>query len=74
MCIRDRCLTNDVVDLTQEEEPVIEEPVPEPVIDPIAEEPEKRKKGGFFKDLKNKFGKFLDENEDDDDELKDDAD
>lgn len=68
------CLTNDVVDLTQEEEPVIEEQVPEPVIDPIAEEPEKRKKGGFFKDLKNKFGKFLDENEDDDDELKDDAD
>ena len=48
--------------------------MPEPVIDPIAEEPEKRKKGGFFKDLKNKFGKFLDENEDDDDELKDDAD
>ena len=63
-----------MVDLTHEEETTIEEPVPEPVIDPIAEEPEKPKKSGFIKIWKDKFGKFLDESEDDDDDLKDDAD
>jgi len=70
----EECLTADTVELTPEEDPEPEEVTD--VIEPVTvAEPEKKKRGGFFRGVVDKFGKFLDDSDDeDDDELRDDAD